>query len=388
MPDCNLQNPGAQDNTAAGGDICTRARLGAGFAGHFGGLRSVADVTASVSGPTTRRSRSASSRSCCRNLSIDFQYTHHWFGNFVASQDTIRVPTAYDPFCVTPAASANGFPLPSGSSQICGFYNRNPSPAFTPTFLNVTRAKNFGDPTDVYTGYDVNMNLRLPRGGNASGGVSIGHEVTDICDVIGQASVTYAAVAGVLASSAGTIASTTGYPSTLYCHVAPPYQPDIKGLVSYPLPWWGIRASATFQNRPGPQILANYTINATNVATQTTLGRAVTGGSQTTQLIAPATLYNDRFTPGRRPVRQRLQGRQEPHHGVVRHLQPDEQQRGPGPEQHLRCGLADADADSAGTTDEDWRADRFLTEAGGWRAGSGSGFRLQASGWKRKRGTE
>ena len=55
-------------------------------------------------------------------------------------------------------------------------------------------------------------------------------------------------------------------------------------------------SSATFQNRPGPQILANYTINATNVATQTTLGRAVTGGTQTTQLIAPASLYSDRFT--------------------------------------------------------------------------------------------
>ena len=295
VPDCNLQNPGAQDNTAAGGDICTALDSA------LGSLAISAAYDPSLTSgfgvrPNDQEVAFGLQQELLRNLSIDFQYTHHWFGNFVASQDTIRVPTAYDPFCVTPTASANGFPLPSGSSQICGFYNRNPSPAFTPTFNNVTRAKNFGDPTDVYTGYDVNMNLRLPQGGNASGGVSIGHEVTDICDVIGQASVTYAAVAGVLASSAGTIASTTGYPSTLYCHVAPPYQPDIKGLVSYPLPWWGIRASATFQNRPGPQILANYTINATNVATQTTLGRAVTGGSQTTQLIAPATLYSDRFT--------------------------------------------------------------------------------------------
>ena len=76
----------------------------------------------------------------------------------------------------------------------------------------------------------------------------------------------------------------------------PPFQPDVEGLVSYPLPWWDIRASATFQNRPGPQILANYSISAANVATQTTLGRAVTGGTQTTQLIAPGTLYGDRFT--------------------------------------------------------------------------------------------
>ena len=69
--------------------------------------------------------------------------------------------------------------------------------------LHVQKASNFGDVSDVYTGYDFNANARLPRGGIASGGVSIGHEVTDICEVVGQASVTYAAVAGVLASSAG-----------------------------------------------------------------------------------------------------------------------------------------------------------------------------------------
>jgi len=108
--------------------------------------------------------------------------------------------------------------------------------------------------------------------------------------------VTYASVAGVLASTSGTLASTTGYPSTLYCRVVPPYQPDWKGLVSYPLPWWDLRASATVQNRPGPQILANYTINAGNALTQTTLGRTPTGGSQVTQLIAPNSIFGERFT--------------------------------------------------------------------------------------------
>src|SRR5262249_57742037 len=111
----------------------------------------------------------------------------------------------------------------------------------------------------VYTGYDINANARLPRGGFVSGGASIGHEVTDICQVAGQATVTYATVAGVLASTAGTLqnfATTASVqaPSTLYCRVEPPYQADVKGLASYPLPWWGLVASATLQNRPGPPL--------------------------------------------------------------------------------------------------------------------------------------
>ncbi len=86
--------------------------------------------------------------------------------------------------------------------------------------------------------------LTVPRGGVVSGGFSLGHEVTDICAVAGQASVTYAGVAGVLASSAGTLAALVGTPSTLYCHVEPPFQADVKGFVSYPLPWFGLNASA------------------------------------------------------------------------------------------------------------------------------------------------
>jgi Carboxypeptidase regulatory-like domain/TonB-dependent Receptor Plug Domain len=314
-PDCNLQNPGAQDLSASGGDIC-----GA-LDSNLGSLAIAAAYDPKLTSgfgvrPNDQEIAFGLQRQIVPNVSADFQFTHHWFGNFVASQDTIRVPSAYDPFCVTPAsATQNGFSLPNGAAQICGFYNRNPNPAFTPTFLNVTRAKNVGEVSDVYTGYDVNLNARLPRGGTASGGFSLGHEVTDICDVIGKGTVTYAAVSGVLSSSAGTLGSTAAYPSTLYCHVEPPFQPDIKGLVSYPLPWWGIRASATLQNRPGPQILANYSIGAANVATQTTLGRAVTGGSQTVQLIAPGTLYGDRFTQvdlrlgkGFKAGRSRIQG--------------------------------------------------------------------------------
>ena len=102
----------------------------------------------------------------------------------------------------------------------------------------VTAAKDFGDVTDVYNGIDISFTSRLPNGGIASGGVSAGRERTDFCSVIGQAGMT-----ANTDSTAGRVGETniSNYPSPLYCAVTPPYQPDWKGLISYPLPW-GINA--------------------------------------------------------------------------------------------------------------------------------------------------
>jgi hypothetical protein len=79
----------------------------------------------------------------------------------------------------------------------------------------------------------------------------------------------------------------------LYCHVQPPFQADVKGFASYPLPWFGLNASATVQNRPGPQITATYTIPAAQVQN---LSRALGTSTATVALIAPGTMYGDRVT--------------------------------------------------------------------------------------------
>jgi hypothetical protein len=208
---------------------------------------------------------------------------------------------------VTVPSDPGGLTLPNVGQQICGYEDLNSG--FAAQFFDVQPASNFGEPSDVYTGYDINITARLPRGGQISGGTSIGHEVTDGCDVIGQASIGYAGVAGVLASSAGTLGVSPGYPSKLYCRVEPPFQGDIKALGRYPPPWWGLNVSATLQNRTGPQITANYLVLCSSVATcdptvASSLaqnGRAanattLNGGSQTVNLIAPGTLYGKRIT--------------------------------------------------------------------------------------------
>ena len=71
------------------------------------------------------------------------------------------------------------------------------------------------------------------------------------------------------------------------------FRADVKGLASYPLPWWGLTASATLQNRPSPQILARCTVTSAQVQN---LNRPLGVGTAATQLIAPGTIYGDRVT--------------------------------------------------------------------------------------------
>jgi hypothetical protein len=86
-----------------------------------------------------------------------------------------------------------------------------------------------------------------------------------------------------------------------YCDVQPPFMPNVKALIVYPLPWWGLQASATYQGLPGPQILANATIRNADIAGS--LGRdlsscPLTGACNTTVsvgLIPPGTQYGDRL---------------------------------------------------------------------------------------------
>ena len=292
VPDCNLSNPALNGEcgplNSPLGSLNVAARYDPSITGGFGVRPNDREVSLGLQQQLHPR------------VAVDFQFTRHAFGNFIASQDINHPPAdSFSGFCVAAPVDSR---LPNGGgNQTCGFMDQNPTTFSTLPFYVVQPASNFGDVSDVYTGYDFNANARLPRGGFVSGGASIGHEVTDVCAVAGQALVGYAPVAGVLASSAGTllpfgstaVAGAATTPSSLYCHVSPPFQADVKALATYPLPWFGLNASATLQNRPGPQILARYTVTSAQVQN---LGRPLGVGTAATQLIAPGTTYGDRVT--------------------------------------------------------------------------------------------
>jgi hypothetical protein len=225
-------------------------------------------------------------------VAVDATYYRRWYGKFLLSDNTLVAPSDYDPFCITVPVDAR---LPNSGQQLCGFFDINPSKF---GLLNnfVTGADQFGKVVDKYDGADVTMNARLPRGATIQGGVNIGRELVDMCDVLAKVDAPRVSASlstpGAVAFPASGLAS----PSVLFCRVTPPFQPDVKLAGSYPLPWWDLQASATFQSSAGIPILATQVL--TNAQVAPSLGRPLAAGpnaTTTVQLISPETLYADRL---------------------------------------------------------------------------------------------
>ena len=214
-------------------------------------------------------------------VSVAAGYFRRWYGNLRVTDNLNIAPTDYSPFSVTAPVDSR---LPGGGGYAIGGL-------FDPNFLAatnniITLASNYGTATEVYNGVDLTVNARLPKGIVLSGGPSIGRTETNYCFTIDSPE-----GSGLPPSQGGTSAA-----GLLYCDVKPPFQPNVKLLGVYPLPWYGIQLAATFQSLPGPQITAARTY--TNAEIKPSLGRNLaTGaaGTATVQLIAPGTMFDERL---------------------------------------------------------------------------------------------
>jgi hypothetical protein len=200
-------------------------------------------------------------------LAVSASYHRRWFSNLLLTDNLLVSPTDFDQFCITAPADAR---LPgAGGQQVCGLYDISQA-KFGFNDSVVTNAHNFGNKQEVFDGIDLNVNLRLQGSIVVQGGTSTGRVRTNSCFVVDT-------------------------PQELYlCDVRPPMLTQVKLSAVYPLPWWGIDASATFQSIPGPEILGNYSAPASAV---TGLGRALSGGRRTVavNIVQPGTLYGDRL---------------------------------------------------------------------------------------------
>jgi hypothetical protein len=150
--------------------------------------------------------------------------------------------------------------------------NRN----ITPNNL-IINASEIGGIDDVYDGFDFDVNARLARNIILSGGVSLGRERINRCALKDDLSLAF-----------GTDPRTDDY-----CNNSPPFQPQVKGQAAYPLPWWDISLSATFQSLSGPQLSANYPL--TNAIAGPSLGRPFTNVPPTVNIVPNGTMYGDRI---------------------------------------------------------------------------------------------
>ncbi len=133
-----------------------------------------------------------------------------------------------------------------------------------------------------------------------------------------------------------------------YCHAESPFQTSFNGQASYVIPKIDVLISGVYRDRPvlngtpnnastdqlGGSLPANFTFTATDAigtAIAQQIGRPLTGGPFTVNLITPGTLYGggDIYGERNRSIDLSLKkiiriGEQAPH-GGARHLQPDEQ---------------------------------------------------------------
>ena len=227
-------------------------------------------------------------------LSAGATYSRRWYGNFFVTENVAVTAADFNSYCVTAPANPN---LPGGGgNQVCGFYD-------------VTQAKfgrnNYvvrlddGTMQDVYDGVDLTVSARLARA-LVSGGTSTGRERTNVCAYLDQPNLAPGILANAFANTTtgfvGSAANISSPHQTAFCDVRPPIQTNLKFLVVYPLPWWGLQTSVTYQGLPGA--VKNASFLATNALIAPTLHRNLSAGANGTvvvDLIPPNTEFTERL---------------------------------------------------------------------------------------------
>jgi hypothetical protein len=207
-------------------------------------------------------------------VSVYAGYTRRWYSNLFATDNLNVSNSDFTPYCV-PVPPDSRLPGGGGGQQ-CGYFD--PVRVIAPNNLIFNSTK-VGGIKDVYDGFDFDVNARLRRNVILSGGVSLGRERVDNCNLKGDLSL-----------------SGTGRASDprddAFCNVTPPFQPLVKGQIAYPLPW-DVNVSATFQSLAGPELRAQYPL--TNAIAGPSLGRPFSNVPPTVDLVPAGTMYGDRI---------------------------------------------------------------------------------------------
>jgi hypothetical protein len=185
----------------------------------------------------------------------------------------------FDSYCVT-ALADDRLGATSGQ-QICGLYDVKPT-LFGTTQNVITQASNFGNSSEVFDGVDIEVRGRYGSGGILQAGMSFGRTVIDNCDVLeGNPQI-------------GNNPYILGGEADAFCRQVDTNQTQFKAAGNYPLPWWGLETSVTYQNNPGLNIAANRVY--TRAELRTALGRNLNTSNVTIPVMVPFTDSGDRIT--------------------------------------------------------------------------------------------
>jgi hypothetical protein len=179
--------------------------------------------------------------------------------------------------------------LPGGGGHVVsGLYNLIPTKVGLVDEL-AQHVTNFGEATENWQGVDVNIVARLRSGVTVQGGTSTGRRYEDVCAIKPNLPEYGTGPQGTNNSI------TAGSPVNPYCREVEPYRTDFRGLATYTIPRLDVQVSGTWRSNPGDSLAANFVVNnATANAGPQPLGRNLSDGNVTVNLLEPNTLFAER----------------------------------------------------------------------------------------------
>jgi hypothetical protein len=293
VPDCDLQNPLAQNLTATGGDICAQINdLSFGQA-----VFDTAQDPKILNGwgvrPADWQFAGSVQQQVLPRVSVEVGYTRRWLTNFVVTDNLAQGPNDFGAFYVVAPQDTR---LPGGGGQtISGLFNPNQNVASLVNNLQ-TLASDYGAQSHYSHAVNLNVSARPRSGLVFQGGFSFGKSVSDACEVRaklpelnGQATVWGNPGTAGIGTTVTTINSTNPW-----CHVDTGFLKRYTGLGSWTIPRVDVQIAGTFRSDQGGPLAALYAVP--NAAIQPILGRPLSNSAPnvTVNLIEPGTLYGDR----------------------------------------------------------------------------------------------
>jgi len=284
IPQCDLRNPaangecGAMDNQNFGKDVFTKS-FDPDLIHGWGKRTYNWELGISVQQELIPR------------VGVTVGYFRRSFGNFYTANNRLTTTADYTQFSIPIPVDSR---LPGGGGgTVPGLYNLVPAMVGREDVYSQL-SSNFGEMTETWHGVDVSVNARLRNGLTVQGGTSSGRRLQDNCAVRSALPETYswASTAGVQVAR---VLTSTGGLANPYCRVVEPFftLTSFRGLATYVVPKIDLQVSGTWRSDPGPELAANYVV--TSATAQPSLGRPLSSGNVTVNLVKPGTLYGARI---------------------------------------------------------------------------------------------
>ena len=222
-------------------------------------------------------------------LGVTLGYFRRWYGNFYTANNRLTATADYTPFSIPVPSDPR---LPSGGGgTVAGLYNLVPGKVGQEELYSQLSSE-FGKMTENWHGIDLNVNARLRNGLTVQGGTSSGRRLQDNCAVRSALPETYS-WASTVAVQTTRVTTSLGALANPWCRVEEPLLTSVRGLATYIVPKIDLNVSATWRSDPGPELAANYVV--TNAVALPSLGRNLSSGNVTVNLVEPGTLYGARL---------------------------------------------------------------------------------------------